>query len=257
MSADQDLIVGPEWDDENVGWFYDIPASKADGKDSWTLVAMEAPGGSSKYILSLWVGGREGPVGDDIEALSDPLNITDSKDLEKFEKSAIDHFEDKRHMGWLDLVLEYVRRNHERAKTKRRKQEVRERTKAADRHIPGTTGISYYVEAEGGLAVVERDEYQSLANFSARITEVVEVDTGSGDPPQRVFTIQARHAGNDYTFQVPATEFDSVRWVRQHLDSRAIYNPSVGKVKEHIKTAILSDSAEQVRSKAYRHLGWR
>ena len=242
MSEKEHITSGPEWDEEDGCWRYTIAGG-------WTL-SMLPETRSKKSIIHLWRGGKDGP--DDLEAMSDPLNIAERKQLFGFYESACEVFDDT-YMAWLMTVLETLRKNHARETKKLNRKKREERQEQAERKIPGTP---YHVEEDGGLGLVAGDHYMTLSNFSGRIDEELTVDRGEGEDTEKFFTITARLKDEATSFEVPAGEFDGMYWVRKNLGARAIIQPSVPKGIQHVKTAVLEDS-DPKRTRAYGHTGWR
>lgn len=159
--SDDERIVGPEWDKDDACWYYTVAAPS--GGEDWTLSVLPEER-SKKVILTLWRGGLNGPA-DGREAMSDPINISESKLLYRYYESACQIFDDSE-MAWVYEALEWLRKNHARLVKQQQEQRKREMQDRAERKIPGTP---YYVEEGGGLGMEVNDTYVSIANFSCRM----------------------------------------------------------------------------------------
>ncbi len=248
-------ITGPEWNDLDGDWRYTIQ----DPKSGKPYILSVLPVEKKKNIVTVWQGGPDGPA-DNREAMSDPIDISQSKNLERFHESIVDIFDD-RDMKWFFEVLEWLRMKHHKAVKQKNqemfKEQLRER---AERRIKGT---DYFITDEG-LAMKLGDELVPLVNIFARIVEELVVDTGEDTERERYFTIEARVADpenpddrdNLDKFEIPAGQFDSMAWIRQHLGARAIVEPRAPKGNQHVRTAIQKDS-DPKKVRAYGHTGWR
>lgn len=110
--------------------------------------------------------------------------------------------------------------------------------------------IEQIKETTNGISLVQ------LTNFAARIVKETALDDGTG-VSRRIFTVEAEFEGRTRCFEVPATEFPSMRWVLQHIGSGAVVYPNR---EEHAEVAIrmLSHQAGEVEYvEAYEHTGWR
>lgn len=95
-----------------------------------------------------------------------------------------------------------------------------------------------------------------LCNFTARITEEISLDDGSGRP-----TIAFVLKGNSEEgtplpeVTVMAAEFDSLRWVALSWGTRAIIYAGQS-IREHLRTAIQVMSGHPPKRRVLEHLGW-
>jgi hypothetical protein len=91
-----------------------------------------------------------------------------------------------------------------------------------------------------------------LCNFTARITEVVNRDDGSGYAERR-FVIGGNGGA---AVQVPAKDFDAMHWVTREWGPWAATAPGRGMV-ERAAAAIKTLSEEAEERTVYTHIGWR
>jgi hypothetical protein len=96
--------------------------------------------------------------------------------------------------------------------------------------------------------------WAQLTNFSARIVADKLLDDGIEE--RRTFSVETRLGARSTRFDVPAAEFDDLRWVAEHVGAGATVF-AVRNAEKHVRAAIQSLtglSATQVRAIA--HTGW-
>jgi hypothetical protein len=94
-----------------------------------------------------------------------------------------------------------------------------------------------------------------LANFKARI--ISDITRDDGVETVRHYEIAATLAGRPFRFEVPATQFGSMRWVHERMGAGAIVSPGQG-MRERLHHAIQTLSAGMFEERhVYAHTGWR
>src|SRR5262249_26666383 len=91
-----------------------------------------------------------------------------------------------------------------------------------------------------------------LTNFAAKI--VGDITLSDGATIQRHLEIEANVHGEKSVFQIPASQFNSLNWVLEHLGPTAIIYPGQG-IKDHTRVAIQTIS-HPVKRHMYSHVGW-
>ena len=96
----------------------------------------------------------------------------------------------------------------------------------------------------------------SLSNFSARIVEDVEHDDGA--EKTRFLVLQGTLVDGSPLprAEVPAAEFDYMKWIVPAWGTRAVVYAGIG-TKDHLRTALQLLSVDVPRRTIYRHIGWR
>jgi Domain of unknown function (DUF927) len=113
-----------------------------------------------------------------------------------------------------------------------------------------------YVEQDGRLIWNKTNGQQTsvipLTNFTAKI--VGDITLSDGATIQRHLEIEAKVHAEKSVFQIPASQFNSLNWVLEHLGPTAIIYPGQG-IKDHTRVAIQTISHPAKRH-MYSHVGW-
>jgi len=123
--------------------------------------------------------------------------------------------------------------------------------------IPGPESSGVRYERRGtGMVRRERSEtgrvrFTPVANFTARITRDLLLESDAG--PEREFVLEAQLGGQDYTFQISATEFSRMSWVLRYLGPQAIVYP--GQL-QHARAAIQALSTQVRHERISSQMGW-
>ncbi len=109
-------------------------------------------------------------------------------------------------------------------------------------------GIYHHVETDDGTRSVR------LTNFTARI--VAETTLDDGEEQRKHFRIAAAQGDRHCEFEIPAQEFEDLRWTTTHVGAGATLFP-VANVERHVRAAIQTDSGVTApRHRVYVHTGW-
>ena len=245
MDRGQYKIISFEWDPLHGEWRYKLATSEDDPSPFFFAVRGEG----KKPTLLLWQGDLDDPT-NVLVAQSDPIDLYREKSRDDFYATVVDLFGP---LPWFREVLTYIGRNHyaevEKEKSRRHEEKLQEHT--AYQHISGTP---YYITRDGFLMDVQRHgvpELEVISNFTARVLEELVLDDGGGSE-ERFYKIEARLEGGARTFEIPATAFDRMRWVRARLPVRADYYN-----KTHVRRAIQAASTDAPEVRAFTHTGWR
>jgi hypothetical protein len=120
--------------------------------------------------------------------------------------------------------------------------------------LTGNYGADLAPGREHLLAIDEKGGRAALCNYAATITALILFDDGAGGE-QRAFEITVHHRGQRYVIEVPAADFDGMKWPSLKLPpSASATTPSLAK---SIPLAIKHLSAEASTQRVYSHTGWR
>jgi hypothetical protein len=129
--------------------------------------------------------------------------------------------------------------------------------------MPGADSAAFGVppaqyEATGGKLIWHKPSGDQLvptplANFDARI--VAELIKDDGIEQTRFYEILATHNNSSYSFQVRATEFDSLNWIAKHLPAECTAYAGRG-IKDHLPVAIKTVSGTILQRTIFVHTGW-
>jgi hypothetical protein len=109
-------------------------------------------------------------------------------------------------------------------------------------------GIYLRVETEDETRLVR------LTNFVATI--LCETTLDDGEEQRRFFKIAAVQGDRRCEFEIPAQEFEDLRWPTTHVGAGATLFP-VANVERHVRAAIQTDSGVSAsRHRVYVHTGW-
>jgi hypothetical protein len=122
---------------------------------------------------------------------------------------------------------------------------------AGDRHYP-------YFETSEGLFFIRRtpkgETVHALTNFTARVlADVLEDD---GVTRRRTVDLLVRLNEKERAFRVSAADFNSLRFVSEHVGAEAIVHPGPY-VRDHVRVAIQKHSRGVPERLIYCHTGWR
>jgi len=112
-------------------------------------------------------------------------------------------------------------------------------------------GVTYRrVPVKGKLAVLP------LCNFSAQVTQELLLDDGVD--VVRAYILEGRLSTGERLprVQVPARQFEGMRWTSEHWGARAVVRAGQG-TKEHLRAAIQYLSGSPARKRVFVHTGWR
>jgi Bifunctional DNA primase/polymerase, N-terminal len=117
--------------------------------------------------------------------------------------------------------------------------------------LPEQAGGGYEVH-NGGIYYFGASQFGTqLTNFTAKIVEEIKLDDASG-VPQLQFVVD----GSLGRAEIPAEQFDALRWVTREWGARARIIP--GRYhKEKVADAIKALSGSAVTRTVYTHFGWR
>jgi hypothetical protein len=126
-------------------------------------------------------------------------------------------------------------------------------------YVPTTDeAANPYTEEDGSIvwrkSTREGMESVILTNFTARIASDFLIDDGV--ETSRLFGIEATLNGQSQAFEVPASKFDKMEWVTEHLGAEAVIEPGFS-IRDRARVAIKKLSTGVVKRQAYAHLGWR
>ncbi|MBI1753531.1 MAG: hypothetical protein HYR61_13095 [Acidobacteria bacterium] len=125
---------------------------------------------------------------------------------------------------------------------------------------PGATEEATYFEEDGSTWYWKQTFHGKtpvkLCNFTARITEEISLDDGSGRPTL-AFVMKGHTERGEALPEVTvlANEFDSLRWVPSTWGTRAILYAGPSK-REHLRAAIQILSGHPPKRRVLEHLGW-
>lgn len=109
-------------------------------------------------------------------------------------------------------------------------------------------GIYLHVETDDGTRPVR------LTNFTAQIVNETTLD--DGEEERKSFRIEASLGKRRVEFEIPAQEFEDLRWPTSHVGAGATLFP-VANVERHVRAAIQTDSGvTAARQRVYVHTGW-
>jgi hypothetical protein len=91
-----------------------------------------------------------------------------------------------------------------------------------------------------------------LTNYQAHVVSEITLDDGIDI--KREFKIAAQLLGQQFSFTIPASQFEKMEWPIEKMGSRAITFP---RQKEYARTAIQSFSWNATEQLVYAHIGWR
>jgi len=94
----------------------------------------------------------------------------------------------------------------------------------------------------------------SLTNFTAEISADISRDDGL--EVQHFFEIEAQAKGQTSRFTVPATQFQGMQWVTEHLGAQAVVYAGYG-AKDHARAAIQLLSENISHRRVFTHTGWK
>jgi len=116
--------------------------------------------------------------------------------------------------------------------------------------VEGRFVHNFWTKADGYLTV-------NLTNFVAKIDSVAVMDDGTGDV-EKVFNLSGRvNTGRVLPkIQVKSSEFDSMSWVTEEWNGRAIICAGKG-LADKAREAIQLNSGEYPEEMIYAHSGWR
>lgn len=113
----------------------------------------------------------------------------------------------------------------------------------------------HYQETPGGILREDPKNKNSSAlvtNFSARITNLIEIDDGS--EISKEFEIDALVDGQKMTTTVPAREYERMEWVADLGPNAIVFAGSMP--REHARVAIQEFSADHGTKRVIAHAGW-
>jgi hypothetical protein len=109
-------------------------------------------------------------------------------------------------------------------------------------------GIYLHVETQDGTKPVR------LTNFVARIISETTLDDGVEE--RKLFRLLAELGERRFEFEIPAQEFEDLRWPTTHVGAGATLFP-VANVERHVRAAIQTDSGvTAARRRVHVHTGW-
>ncbi|HKP53209.1 MAG TPA: DUF927 domain-containing protein [Chloroflexia bacterium] len=95
---------------------------------------------------------------------------------------------------------------------------------------------------------------RQLTNFTAHI--VGELEEDDGIETNLSFQIYAKAEEREKCFRISPQGFEAMTWPMEQLGARAVLLPGPG-VKDHVRAAIQLLSGAPLRTRAYKHTGWR
>lgn len=113
-----------------------------------------------------------------------------------------------------------------------------------------------YRITDDGIFVLQSDRtgWLKLTNFGARI--VADKTLDDGVEPRRTFTVETRLGDRAARFDVPAGDFEDLRWVAEQIGAGATVFPVRG-AEKHVRAAIQSISGMTApRVQVMTHTGW-
>jgi hypothetical protein len=122
-------------------------------------------------------------------------------------------------------------------------------------------GEQYVITPDGWTIMKTHDETgrirpAPLVNAVIRITELLELDNGSGDL-YNMYQVEGEICTGKHLMpiQVPTADFDAMKWVSEHWPE-VIVDP--GRItRDRLRAAIQHLSGEIPRRRIYEHTGWR
>ena len=115
-----------------------------------------------------------------------------------------------------------------------------------------------YVETPSGLTLITQGKAgpveRTLTNFTARV--VANIIEDDGVQQQRAVELIATMAGQERLVHTSMADFNSLRWVPEHLGAEAIVHPRFY-VRDHVRVAIQTFSGTPAERVVYSHTGWR